>query len=159
MYKNRLDQGKKKGERTEWHHIYPLSYGGEDHSSNIAEILRWDHQDVLHPTINDDRNTYSKYRRAQSKLENWNAIATEEAIDHMSKAQERLLIRAFNLPWYLIDLYRQKTAEVMLHEVEKFNNLTGESYIPEIGDILENHEVYTRAKKSIAQYIRETFIQ
>ena len=65
----------------------------------------------------------------------------------------------FNLPWYLIDLYRQKTAEVMLHEVEKFNNLTGESYIPEIGDILENHEVYTRAKKSIAQYIRETFTQ
>ena len=159
MYEERLKGGKGRGEKTERHHIYPLSYGGEDHSSNIAEILRWDHQVVLHPTINDDRNTYSRYRRAQSKLENWNVIATDEAIDHMSKAQERLLIRVFNLPWYLIDLYRQKTAEVMLHEVEKFNNLTGESYIPEIGDILENHEVYTRAKKSIAQYIRETFTQ
>lgn len=159
MYEERLEGGKRKGERTERHHIYPLSYGGEDHSSNIAEILRLDHQDVLHPTINDDRNTYSRYRRAQSKLENWNAIATEEAIDHMSNAQARLLWRVANLPWYLIDLYRQKTAEVMLHEVDKFNNLTGESYIPEIGDILENHEVYTRAKKSIAQYIRETFTQ
>lgn len=159
MYKGRLEWGKRKGERTERHHIYPLSYGGEDHASNIAEILKWDHQDVVHPTINDDRNTYSKYRRAQSKLENWNAIATEDAIEHMSKAQERLLTRVFKLPWYLIDLYRQKTAEVMLHEVDKFNNLTGESYIPETGDILENHEVYTRAKKAIAQYIRETFTQ
>lgn len=159
MYEERLRKGKEKGEKSELHHIYPLSYGGEDHASNIAEILKWDHQDVVHPTINDDRNTYSNYRRNQNILENGNAIPTDRAIEHMSNAQLRLLKRVFNLPWYLIDLYRQKTAEVMLHEVEKFNKLTGESYIPEIGDILENHEVYTRAKKSIAQYIRETFTQ
>jgi len=80
-------------------------------------------------------------------------------MDSNEFVQKLLPFYLANLPWYLIDLYRQKTAEVMLHEVDKFNNLTGESYIPEIGDILENHEVYTRAKKSIAQYIRETFTQ
>ncbi|HNG97635.1 MAG TPA: hypothetical protein PLW93_05175 [Candidatus Absconditabacterales bacterium] len=158
MYEERLRKGKEKGEKSELHHIYPVSYGGEHHTSNIAEALESDHR-LIHNNGDDDKRTYSNYRRNQSILENGNAIPTDRAIEHMSNAQLRLLKRVFNLPGYLIDLYRQKTAEVMLHEVEKFNNLTGESYIPEIGDILENHEVYTRAKKSIAQYIRETFTQ
>ena len=158
MYEERLRKGKEKGEKSELHHIYPVSYGWEHHTSNIAEALESDHR-LIHNNGDDDKRTYSNHRRNQSILENGNAIPTDRAIEHMSNAQLRLLKRVFNLPWYLIDLYRQKTAEVMLHEVEKFNNLTGESYIPEIGDILENHEVYTRAKKSIAQYIRETFTQ
>ena len=158
MYEERLRKGKEKGEKSELHHIYPVSHGWEHHASNIAEVLESDHR-LIHNNGDDDKRTYRNYRRNQSILENGNTIPTDRAIEHMSNAQLRLLKRVFNLPWYLIDLYRQKTAEVMLHEVEKFNNLTGESYIPEIGDILENHEVYTRAKKSIAQYIRETFTQ
>lgn len=158
MYEERLRKGKERGAFTEHHHFYPISYWGENHRSNVAELLSDDHSQT-HREINDEKNTYSKYRRKQSVLENGNIIPTDQAIEHMASAQRRLLERVFSLPWYLIDLYRKKTAEVMLHEVEKFNNLTGESYIPEIGDILENHEVYTRAKKSIAQYIRETFTQ
>ena len=90
MYEERLRKGKEKGEKSELHHIYPVSYGWEHHTSNIAEALESDHR-LIHNNGDDDKRTYSNYRRNQSILENGNAIPTDRAIEHMSNAQLRLL--------------------------------------------------------------------
>ena len=145
-----MEEAKEAWAKTEKHHLIPVSYGGEDCKENIAEILSWDHRE-LHEVINDDAKQYKQYRRKQSILENWHAIVPKKAIEHMSNAQRRLLERTEWLPMWLQEMYQAKTYEISTKEVNKYNDLTWDNYTPEIGTTLENHEVYTRAKKEISK--------
>ena len=139
---------------TELHHLLPVSCNWGNYQENIAKVLKTDHRKI-HETLDIPFRKFNWMVRKQRERENWKVLLLESDIEWRADIQRAYLEKVPELQyWRMKDMHDIKMWDIAKREFNKFNNLTWESYSPELWDVFQNHQLYVDTQKEISKEIQ-----